>query len=249
MFCGNCGNQIVDGHKFCTNCGDSTGDSSNVYAPASRESELNHVVETAETINPPQIGLPIEVFRKINVGTYFASSRPDEFKWINGLVNLILAKDALIVIAASPISRTEKALEVASIFGSTSIGAGLCVLPIAVVADAYNYFTKNNGLDQKSLETLFLSGNAIWIRKSAATFHFIESKGGMFFGDHGCLYAASGEFETALGNLKMCVGVSDSVLPVASDYRKAFKKTGYDFITGQVKKTDDLWVEMKKRFG
>lgn len=198
----------------------------------------------------PDIEGPLTIMQKASVSTYFAGDRPKHYDWLDGTVDLVLSPNAIVVVASAPVTRFKKAADVVAGIGMVGLFTGLLVsIPAGLLGVAHeNFFGKKNKFDKAALQTLADSGNAIWIETSAAHFYFIDVKGGIFFGDPGCLYAVTGPFETATGKLSMCLSMSDGRYAPASDIRKLFEKPGYSFRRSIVKKDQDKWINMEKMF-
>lgn len=246
MFCGNCGTPASEDQNFCTKCG-SPISRPTISAPKLRAESLENEQDIRSSL--PDIEAPLTFIRKTSIGTFFAGDRPKEYSWLNQTVDLVLAPNAIVVVASTPVTKFHETADFVAAVGATSIVGGLLIsMPVALIGEAHEkLFGQHNKFDKPSLQTLVDSGNAIWISKSDACFYFIDVKGG-FFGDSGCLYSITGKFQTATGDLLMCLGISDALFPIASGIRKVFEKPGYNFEKSVAKKNDDLWIKMKEIF-
>ncbi len=246
MFCGNCGTPASENQNFCTRCG-SPISRPTTSAPKLRAESFENEQDIRSSL--PDIEVPWTSIRKTSIGTFFAGDRPIEYDWLNRTVDLVLAPNAIIVVASAPVTKFQETADFVAAIGATGIVGGLIIsMPVALIGEAHErFFGQHNKFDKPSLQTLVDSGNAIWISKSDACFYFIDVKGG-FFGEPGCLYSITGKFKTATGDLLMCLGKSDALFPIASEIRKVFEKPGYIFERSVVKKNDDLWIKMREIF-
>lgn len=244
MFCGNCGARN-EGAKFCTNCG------TRIQEPHSDRVDARpppDEVGADITLNLPTIEPSPQTIEKYQLEAYCGGGLPKEYAWVRKTVDIVLARNAFVIVSAAPVNRFTKATEVVAVAGlAGAVGGGLLIsLPAAIIGSAYeSLFGQHNKFDTRSLKILFDSGNAVWIAPSEAVFHSFEINGG-YFGDTGCTYAIVGDFETANGKLKMCVSMMDFLFASASILRKAFKNTAYSFKHREFRKDQEMRDALKK---
>lgn len=244
MFCGSCGTPN-EGTRFCTKCGSLFqglgSDSTTIHAP-----QDNNGRGFKTTL--PDIKLPSSIRKKATMASHSAGELPLEYAWLKKTVDVVLASNAVVIVASAPVNRFTRAADNVALAGMAGgLAGGVVVsLPASMIGAAYEgVFGQHNKFDKASLQALFDSGNAVWINASSAKFYFIEIKAGLF-GDVGCLFAVVGDFETANGKTRMCISSSDGVFPIASELRKQFKIPGYPFNHITVKNYAELMGEFDK---
>lgn len=165
-----------------------------------------------------------------------------DLDWVFSEVDVVMTSAAIVVVAASPVSKVYSAAETINNLAIASApGAGfILALPLAVVAEAYEkLFGRHNNLDESALRQLFDVGRLLWIPKTDARFRYFEVNGGLF-GECSNICAVSGSFRHKLGIVDMCLTASDDVLPRLSEVRKRFESPGYVLERTCFKKTVEV---------
>lgn len=238
MFCPQCGEQDIIKGRYCVQCG--------AQLPASLEQFGRERADDfrAEQIGstPENLGATIKVWKKTRLTGRHKSKPIFDVGWLSSEVDVVLATNAVVVVAASPVSKVYSSVEkISSVaIAAGAIGGFLITLPLAIVAEAHEkLFGTHNELEERALGQLFKVGRVLWIPKSKARFRYIEVRG-RFWEYYENVCAVSGFFEHIQGPLECCLSLSGDHDPKLSAVLKEFEKHKFPFDHVYVKKRAEI---------
>ncbi len=237
-FCADCGTPLPTDSRYCANCGTKVPTPAHDAVGAPRESLAQTTVDA-----PHNLGAPITVWRKIRLTPRHKVKPAFDLDWLWSEVDVVLTGDAVVVVAASPVSKVYSSVEnVSNVAIAAAPGAGfLLSLPLAVVAEAYEkLFGNHSKLEEAALGPLFESGRVLWISRVNARFRYFEVNGG-FFGQCENVFVVSGAFRHKHGAVDTCVAASDQVLPRLSSFVKGFLKPEFPVEHTRLKKIVEVY--------
>ena len=228
MYCPFCGIEAIKDSRFCANCGKQI-----VMSENTEESSSTLCADNGKVGIPFDVDNPVSVWRRVGLnpplelGMYPSgiqcvtldddnlTKNGGYLEWIDDMIDIVLTKSALIVIASSPPSKVQNALDHVGVAGA------LFFVPLSILVAAYEkLYGKHNQLNHQSLEKLFEAGRAIIMLNEEAKFQYIKINGNFLFGDTGTHINLFGPIHTYADRTKGIISFSDTL-------SKIFEKAGF----------------------